>query len=202
MASNRLRAGLIGIVGAAGIAATASAQTHSTYVMTQSNFVIPPDPVTTIEVWATWTDPIGPFVFTAGNYDLTAGDGAFLSGTNILNGPGSSVGVISGNTISGASNGQIHDPMSGIHGIPDNPILLATYVWTTTDFTPRPVSLETLNTSSFIVAGTLTGATTQLSPLSFSGGLGVIWVGIPPSPSTVSALALGGLIAARRKRQS
>lgn len=199
MTRNRLRAKLIGVVGAAGIATTASAQTFATYILTSSNSVIPSHPTTTISVWAMWTDPNAVFFFLGGNYDLTASDSTFLSGTNVLNGPGSSVGVISGNTITGASNGQLNIPRLAI---PNNPILLAMYEWTTTDFSWRTVIFETSNTDNFIVADRITGATTQLYPNSFFPGIGQLSIGIPPSPSTVSALALGGLLAARRKRRS
>ena len=197
MIRNVLRLSLIGIVAAAGVATPASAQTLGTYLLTVSHLPIPSNPIVTIEIWASWNDPGGAFVFGGGNYNLTASDGTFISGTNILNGPGTSVGNITGNTITGAVNGQIHLPQLGIHGSPDNPILLASYEWVTTNFTARIITFITSNTSNFIVSDIATGATTQMFPHSFTPGLAMI---IPPSPATLSMLALAGLMAARRNR--
>lgn len=180
------------------IASTAAGQSNATFRLTSSNIVTPQQPTTTIEIWAQWGDIAAAFVFGGADYALTASEGAFGNATNILNGPGSSVGVVQGSTITGASNGQIHLPPLGIFGSPDNPILLASYEWTTTDFQIRYVTLQTSNTNNFLVAAAVTGATTQLFPQSFTPGSGLLVV--IPSASTVSLLALGGVVVARRRR--
>ncbi len=175
---------------------SAFAQTNGTYLLTSSNTVSPGSPTTTIEIWATWDDPLRGFGFGGADYGLFAGDGIFSNAINFLHGPGSSTGVITGNVVSGAANGQVVLP-----GLPirtDNPILLATYDWTTTDFTPRSVSLETRNTSNFILVSIASGATVQLVPNNFTPGTGVITV--VPAPAAWFAIALP-LVAARRRRR-
>jgi len=159
-------------------AVPALAQTNATYLLTSSNTVSPSSPTTTIEIWAAWVDPGAPFVFFGANYDLTAEDGQFSIAVNVINGPSSSTGVITGNVISGAANGQFvlipppaHPPHSN-----DNPILLATYDWTTTNFTPRAVDLHTSNTSAFFVIDPNTGNSIDLYRSEFTPGSGVIIV--------------------------
>ncbi len=176
---------------------------YGTYLLVSSNTVSPTRPITTIEVWATWRDPgfQFPFLFLGGDYDLTAGEGVFSNPVNVLNGPQSSTGAIAGNVISGAANGQIHIPPLFI-GSRDNPILLATYEWTTTNFTLRTVSLDTSNTTSFLLIDLLPGGAgpTQLFPRSFSPGSGVI--NVIPAPAAWFVLALPLAAARRRRRRS
>ena len=182
-------------------AVPAVAQTDGTYLLVSSNTVSPTTPITTIEIWATWADPRTEWVFGSSNYDLTAGDGVFSNPVNVLNGPGSSTGVIAGSVISGAVNGQLHIPSLFI-GSRDNPILLATYDWTTTDFTVRTVTLTSSNTSQFLVAlwgpPPLGGRTFQMFPQLFTPGLGVI--NVVPAPAAWIVLALPIVAASRRRR--
>ncbi len=173
----------------------AHAQTNGTYLLTSSNTVSPSSPTTTIEIWAAWNDPTREYGFGGGNYDLTAGDGVFSNAANILNGPGSSAGIISGNVISSAGNGQVYIPTHPVRT--DNPILLATYDWTATDFTPRFVPLDTSNTTNFILVWNTTGGVFELYPNEFTPGSGVITV--VPAPVAWFALALP--LAACRKRR-
>jgi hypothetical protein len=175
----------------------ALAQTNATFVFTSSNTVSPATPTTTIGIWAAWDDPNRGFVFTGAEYDLTTGEGFFTNPVNVLQGPGSTTGVIAANVISGGINGQLHIPFL-FFGSQDNPILLATYDWTTTDFSPRDVNLETSNTTNFIVAANATGATTELFPQAFTPGSGTITV--VPAPATWLAPALPLAAATRRRR--
>ena len=170
-----------------------------TYLLVSSNSVSPMTPITTIEIWATWTDPRVEWIFGIGDYDLAAGEGVFSNPVNVLNGPGSSTGAITGNVIAGAVNGQLHIPPLFV-GSRDNPILLATYEWTTTNFAPRAVSLETSNTTSFMLAvwSTLNPGTTQLFPRRFSPGSGVI--NVVPAPAAWFVLALPLVVGTRRRR--
>lgn len=191
------------------VAVPAFAQTDGTYLLVSTNAVSPTTPTTTIEFWATWTDPgvewvfgAGEWVFGAGDFDLTAGDGVFSNPVNVLNTRGTTTGVIAGNVISGAVLGQLHFPTLGIIGSRDNPILLATYDWTTTDFTPRTVSLDTSNTNHFIVIlwdqnPMPPVVTVELFPHEFTPGSGVIIV--IPAPAAWVVLAVP-LAAATRRR--
>ena len=182
------------------VAVPALGQINGTYLVTSSNTVSPSSPTTTIGVWATWTDPGAHYIFAVSDYDLTAGDGLFSNPVNVLNGPWSSTGVIAGNVISGAVNRQLHIPSMGLIGSRDNPILLATYDWTTTDFTPRTVSLDTSNTSAFIVHEWLipNPGPWNLFPWEFTPGSGVIIV--IPVPAAWVVLALPLVAASRRRR--
>ena len=176
----------------------ALAQTNGTYLLTSTNTVSPSSPTTTIEVWSTWGNPTwGVFTFALGDYDLTASDGEFSNAVNVLNGPGSSTGVIAGNVISGAINGQII--IAAVPPVPPrNPILLATYDWTTTDFTSRAVDLHTSNTSRFVVYHPIPLTIVELYPHEFTPGSGVI--NVVPAPAAWLALALPLAAATRRRR--
>ncbi len=187
------------------LAAPALAQFDGTYLLVSTNTVSPTTPITTIEIWATFVDPKFEWIFGNGDYDLTAGGGEFSNPVNVLNGPNSSTGVIAGNVISDAFNGQLHIPPLGFFGSRDNPILLATYDWTTTNYTPRSVSLQTSNTTSFLVAlweippfPPPPGVTVQLFPGAFTPGSGVI--NVIPTPAAWLVLALPLLAATRRRR--
>jgi hypothetical protein len=170
-----------------------SAQTNGTFLLTSSNIVSPATPSTTIEIWATWDDPAMGFLFGGADYDLTAGDGLFSNPVNVLMGPGSTTGVIAGNVISGGINGQILIcSIQGCLGSTDNPILIATYDWTATDFTPRAVNLVTSNTRNFVVGDRQTRANVQLAPGQFIPGAGVIAVVPAPAVWLVLGLSLAG----------
>ena len=179
----------------------ALAQSDGTYLLTSTNTVSPATPTTTIEVWATWTDPGTEWFFATGDYDLTASGGVFSNPVNVLNGIGSSTGVIAGNVIYGAVNGQIHIPPIGLLASRDNPILLATYDWTTSNFTPRTVSLDTSNTTSFMILEWVVPnpGPFQLFPRAFTPGSGVI--NVVPAPAAWLVLALP-LVASTRRRRS
>ena len=184
------------------LAAPALAQTGGTYLLTSTNTVSPGSPTTTISIWGAWDDPAPQFLFGAGDYDLTASDGQFSNPVNVLNGPSSSTGVIAGNVISGAANGRLYIPGLTCKwvGCPlGEPELLATYDWTTTDFTPRAVDLHTSNTSIFIVFDPHAGNFVRLYPHEFTPGSGVI--NVVPAPAAWMVLALP-LVAATRRRRS
>ena len=180
----------------------ALAQTDGTYLLTSTNTVSPGSPKTTIGIWATWTDPRVEYIFGVGDYDLTAGDGLFSNPVNKFPGFGSTTGVITGNVITGAVLGQIHMPFLGLIGSRDNPILLATYDWTTSNFTTRSVSLDTSNTTGFVVQTWDTSFgnsnTRNLFPWSFTAGSGVI--NVVPAPGAWMVLALPIVAATRRRR--
>ncbi len=175
----------------------AAAQTNGTYLLTSSSTVSPGSPTTTISVWATWDGLFGEHGFRGGDYDLTAGEGLFSNAVNVLNGPGSTAGIIAGNVITGGVNGQLPIFPGRPPLLPDNPMLLATYDWTATDFTLRMVPLNTSNTTNFILEQRLTGSTVQLYPNEFTPGTGTITVVPAPAAWLVLALPLVGM---RRRR--
>ena len=141
-------------------------------------------------------------MFGATDYDLIAGAGEFVSGTLKLGvSPPNSLGVLSGRTVTGAQIGRIIFPCDPFACPLVNPILLATYDWTTTDFTPRSVDLETTNTSKFLVVNQLNPGSpiiVELFPNEFTPGSGVI--NVVPAPAALLTLALP-LVAARRRRR-
>ena len=180
------------------VAVPALAQTDGRYLLTSTNTVSPGSPTTSIGIWATWTDPNAEWVFAGGNYDLTAGDGVFSNPFRMLNAPGSTTGVIAGNVISGGIIGQVLFWPPILHTRRDNPILLATYDWTTTVFTPRAVNLHTSNTSLFGVFSLFTGEIAELYPNEFTPGSGVI--NVIPAPAVWVVFALPLAAATRRRR--
>ena len=185
------------------VAVPALAQSDGTYLLVSNNTVTPTTPITTIEIWATFEDPLFEWIFGFGDYDLTAGDGVFSNPVNVLNASGSTTGVIAGNVITGAVLGQFHIPGAGLIGSRDNPILLTTYDWTTRDFTPRTVSLHTSNTANFWVIWWLQRNPDPPGPINmypsrFTPGSGVI--NVIPAPGAWLVLALPLVAATRRRR--
>jgi len=191
----------IAILGVAGLAASAAAQSNGTYVIMSSNDVSPGTPETTISVYAAWDQGApGDFVLGAVNYDLVAAEGEF-TGTNLVLGanPPNNAGTPAGSRVNGAAIGQVHLPTLGLPGNPDNPILLAEYTWTTTNFSNRTVDLSTESTSNFSIVPGPGGVSMNLvTSGDFSPGSGVI--NVVPAPSALALLGLGGLVAARRRR--
>lgn len=187
----------IGVVGLAVSASVTLAQTNGTYLITFNGVVTPLHPTMTVGVWATWDDPQKTHLFGAGNYDLQAGDGEFVSGLlKVGLSPPNSIGIISGRSVIGAAIGQVFLP--GIPpGYPDNPLLLATYEWTTTDFTPRTILFETSNTDRFFVFDPSTFSSSNLVPNFFFPGSTQYVI---PVPSTIALITCGGLTAMCRRR--
>ena len=170
------------------------AQMNGTFLITSTNTVSPSSPTTTIEMWANWSRP--GFFFGAGDYDLTANEGLFSDPKAVLPHFLNTPGIIGpGNVVTGAALGQAVLP--GFLGILDNPILIATYTWSTTDFSPRQVNLRTSETSLFVVVDTATLALVDLFPSEFTPGSGLITV--VPAPAAWLALAIP-LVATRRRR--
>ena len=202
-----MKKGTFALIAVAGLATAVAAQpanpTGATYEFTVSNVVSPGNPMATVSLWAVWTDPARDWVFSAMSGGITAGDGVFSNAVNAHpSAPGSFPGTPAGNVVTGATLGQFHLPPIGFIGERDNPFLLATYDWTTTDFTIRTVSLDAANIANFIVAEwgppPAGGRTYQMFPQAYSpttGGIQVI-----PAPSALALLGLGGLVALRRRR--
>jgi len=151
----------------------------------------------TVELWG-WFDPIsGADLFASANFDINAGDGDWISSTVHLTGPGSSQGIIQGNSVTGISAAQLHNPAAGIFGNPDNPILLWTGEWWSTSGGGRTTALDTTRTTNFSLFDQQ-GNITQMYPGSFTPGRGslVNW----PSPSTAVTLSGFLWLTLRRRR--
>lgn len=176
-------------------------QSNARLIIMTSGVVSPRggDPTATVEVYAAWDPPApagpGTFVFTGVDYDLSSSDGRFTGAALDLVFTGNDPGVPVGSRVSGASIGQIHLPPH--MGVVDNPIKLAHYTWTTTDFTPRTVDLTTEGTSVFNVVRWIGSQSIDLIG-DFTPGSGSIRV--VPGAGTVGLLGVGGLVAVRRRR--
>ncbi|MCH7962165.1 MAG: hypothetical protein IIC49_07495, partial [Planctomycetes bacterium] len=76
--------------------------------------------------------------------------------------------------------------------------------WTTIDFTPRTVSLDTRNTTTFEIGTNgghaLTLNLLELYPQGFTPGTGVIQV--VPSPAIATPLLVLGAVMLRRRRRA
>ena len=184
---------------AACVAVSTAAAQQGGWLIESSNTVTPSNPTTTVEVWAWYDNPQGRLAFAYGNFDLVAGDGLFSNARVHLNqaNPSATPGVVNGSIVEGALVGQAFGIL-GLYANEDNPILVWSAHWTTTDFTPRIVSLNTRNTTDFRVAEILNGAQTQLYPQGFAPGTGMIEV--VPSPASAMPLVVVGAMMLRRRR--
>lgn len=106
---------------------------------------------------------------------------------------GRTPGEISGGDVTGAVMGQLH--IGPFVADPTNPLPMWEATFSTSDFTPRDISLST-TTHKFLV---------YYDPIPIGGprtmgeGAGVIRV--IPAPGGLALLGLGGLAAARRRRR-
>jgi len=179
--------------------ATASGQLNGRYEFEFSRTTVSSaTPVVTIGVLAAWDWPVpGETLFGAGNYDLAASSGEFTDAILVLGAmPPNNPGALNGKRVDGAAIGQVHIPSIGLHGDPSNPLLLAEYTWTTSDFTHRIVEFTTENTTNFGII--LPDISINLFPHQFAPGFGSIMV--VPGPGGFAILGLGGLIASWRRR--
>ena len=79
----------------------------------------------------------------------------------------------------------------------DNPTLLATYDWTTTDLAPRTVDLFISNMTLFIIFNWTTGQSIELFPNEFTPGSGEM--SVVPGPASWLLISRP-LVAGRRRR--
>ena len=131
-----------------------------------------------------------------------AADGEFPNAQTYLWGPGFTPGTVMGSGVGGVFVGQIWG-FAGFVANPQNPILAWSADWTTTDFTPRTVSLDTRNTTTFEIGTNgghvLTLNLLELYPQGFTPGMGVIRV-VPSPVSATPLLVLGAVMLRRRRR--
>jgi hypothetical protein len=107
--------------------------------------------------------------------------------------------VTLGTPVSGSIMGvhvfQVHFPPSGVFASTDNPIMIWSGEWSTTDLTPRTVTLSTstLFGHVYVNSGLLTGLTLQEG----TGEIQVI-----PSPVSVATLGLAVFAVRQRRRMA
>jgi hypothetical protein len=163
--------------------------------------VSPANPVVTVRLLA-WFDPSFE-AFAGGDLDLL-GDptGAFrdpaLLPVQVPPAPqpsGTSPGTPSGGNVNGIITAQLF-VLGIIQPKFDNPLALWEASWTTEDFTPRSIILDTSGTTAFYLFDSR-GRGTQLYPHAFAHGSGQITV--VPAPATAAA-ALIAVLAFRRRR--
>ncbi len=183
------------------LVSTAAAQ-QGGWLIESSNVVSPSQPTTTVEVWAWFDDPTGERdAFGLGNFDFIAADGEFSNAQTYLWGPGFTPGTVRGNGVIGAFVGQWWGGV-GIWAYTHSPILAWSADWTTADFTPRTVSLDTRNTTTFQIGTNSTHAGMNLLELytpGFTPGTGMIEV-VPSPASATPVLVLGAVMLRRRRR--
>ncbi|MCH9057982.1 MAG: hypothetical protein IIB55_05055 [Planctomycetes bacterium] len=191
-------------IAALALTAAAAAQ-QGGWLIESSNVVSPSKPTTTVEVWAWFDDPTGERnAFGRGDFDFIAADGEFSNPQMYLwTSPGFSAGTPMGNSVRGVFVGQLWG-FVGLSANMQNPILVWSVDWTTTDFTPRTVSLDTRNTTTFEIGTNgghaLTMNLLELYPQGFTPGTGVIRV--VPSPASATLLVLGAVMLRRRRRDA
>ena len=165
-----------------------------------SNIVTPSQPTTTIEVWAWFDDPNRRLAFAQGNFDLRSQEGEFTDPRVAPAGRysfGGTAGQAQGNLVTGVDVFQLWGFL-GLFPNEANPFMIWSVDWTTTDFTPRQVSLETESTSSFMVGLIQTGERTQWYPQQFVPGTGMIEV-VPSLASAMPLVVLGAMVLRRRR---
>jgi len=195
---------------AAVVLATSGSASHAQFGATNGRFefgfdrlvVSPSNPEVTMTVYAAWDQAsLGDFVLRAVNYDLLADSGEFTSAALILGmNPPNNAGQIKANRINGAAIGQVH--ITGginIPGNPDNPIALAEYVWTATNYAARTVEFTTESTTHFALVPGPGGVSINLFPSQFTPRFGSIVV--VPGSSVSGTLALGACLCAWRRRR-
>ena len=191
-----------GVAAVCGMCGVLGAQTNGRFEFEfVSSVVSPTQPSVRFGLYAAWDEQWpGDIVWGAGDYDLVASSGVFTVAKLVMgNMPPNNPGVINGNRVDGAAIGQVHIPPIGIFGDPSNPVLLAEYVWATSDFTPRTVEFVTENTTNFtIVPGSAGVSLNLVLGGQFTPGFGTILV--VPGPGVLALLGLGGLAASSRSR--
>ena len=120
-------------------------------------------------------------------------------------GPHGCFGTLVGGTVPGGvvQVGFLQSNIVGCFAHPANPLPIFEAQWTTTDFTPREVLLETLNTPAFHVFPTRTSTLNTVDLVAmqqFRHGSAVIQV-IPAPGSAAMLLAGSGAVVLRRRRR-
>lgn len=186
------------IAGAAlGAASMASATvTPNTYEIRVSNVVSPSQPSTTVEVYAEWDSDLF-YAFAAAEWNLrgdTSGD--FSGPASAFTDPGQAGGTPGAGDVMNIVTGQLHFPSGGFDADTNDPILIWSGTWSTTDFTARFVDLTTETDRYNLYLDSIgTSSDVTSTVLEAAGQIQVI-----PAPASLALVGLGGLAALRRRR--
>ena len=170
--------------------------------------VSPSNPSTTIRVSAYFPSHLHGFY--GGRFDLVGSDPTGAMSNFFLPaplgplppGPHGCIGLIVLGAVPGGYRFSfLQEGIVGCFPHPANPLPILEAQWTTNDFTPRVVDLETRNTPGFLVWVNHNGTWTDLIPLNqFRHGSAVIQV-IPAPGGAALLLAASGAVMLRRRRR-
>lgn len=188
---------IVALVGVAGLAAVAAAQTGSWSVSVSygggGTSVNPTNPVARIRVSAEFT---GAHAFAAGRFNVVATEAGWTGAQAfpVLGGPNTN-GTVAGGAVNDIRAGQVHFPPA-IPGNPANPMVVWEMDWTTANFTSRSVGLSVTTLRFAVYPSATSPASRDITGI--GGGQGSI--AVTPAPSALALLGLGGLVAGRRRR--
>ncbi len=162
-----------------------------------SNEVSPEHPSATVTVWAQFNPDM--YAFCSAAFEVLAAEPGFSDFHRLLKGPGTFDGWLSpdGSEVTGIVLGQLHFPDAGIFADTSNPIALWSATWTTADFSPRQVALETGLPSRWLLYTDSYGSADDFSQFA-TGGSGSITV--VPAPGAAPAVVV--LACLRRRRRA
>lgn len=192
---------LAALVGVAGIAASASAQTESWVVTVLYGgggaSLSPANPVARIRVTARF-DSGQYLAFGAGLFDMAATEPGWVGSQAfpMMRGP-NITGTRAGASMLGVVAGQLHNPPS-ILADPANPIIVWEMNWTTANFSHRSVGLSITTRRFGVFTSAPSPVFVELPPGAIPGGQGSI--AVTPAPSGFVLLGVGGLVLTRHRR--
>ena len=178
----------ITIAGMAGVASSSLAQQGW---LLESDIISGFDPVT-VTLSATYAS--SDYAFAGARLDLVADEPGWSDPELLLMGPGTSAGTISGAVVEGVIVGQLHFPPGGIFADPANPIEVWQGKFSTSDFTPRFLSIST-RTTQFAVYPDMGSPLSELRTPTEASVLVFV-----PTPGALPLLAITGVAAHRRRR--
>lgn len=181
-----------------GVTATETkAQVHAGWIIETSGIISPANPVVAIRV-SGWFDyvPNTAELFQGGRFDLLSMEEGFVAGSNRLHLLGSP-GFLQPDAVRVIVVGQGHEPPH-FQGNPSNPILVFSVDWTTDEFTPRRVPLNTM-TAAMSVFHSLTRPGGMQIPLQ-NVMEGTSFIRVVPGPGFGAVAAVCCIVVWRRRR--
>jgi hypothetical protein len=153
------------------------AAADTTYMVTVSNRVTPAQPSATVEVRAVFEEDLFAFAGAKFGFFAPADAGGFSDPHRVLDDPGTQDGEVSpdGDSVEGIVAGQLYFPIIEWPIDKSNPILIWQVTWSTDDFRPRSVDIETSSSGFWLYIDAL--GTSQDWIGSLVEGSGLIEVG-------------------------
>jgi hypothetical protein len=177
--------------------ASPAAASPNTFVFTVSNTISPEQPSCTVTLWGAFFPKLYAFGESSTNV-LTSDDAGGFSDPAVLLDPLklSRPGDVSpdGDSVSDVYIMQLYIPFS-VYPSTSNPIALWSATWTTDDFSPRVVRLDTLSESYKVYRDD--GELLEFFGTDFAEGSGLIQV----IPAPGAAVVLFGVCATARRRR-